>query len=161
MRAREPDQHGFVERDGVRIAYEAFGEGPTTVLLLPSWSILHSRMWKAQVPYLSRHFRVVTFDGRGNGRSDRPEAARAYEDREFVADALAVLDALGVEQVFVVSASSGAAWALILAAEHAARVAGAVFIAPSLPLAPRFAGRDVNFNARHPDDEGWHKLNRH
>ena len=53
-----------------------FGEGEETLLLLPPWSIVHSRFWKAQVPYLARHFRVVTFDPRGNGRSDRPDTRR-------------------------------------------------------------------------------------
>ena len=53
----------------------AIGE-PTVFLRLPTSSLIpHSRHWKAQVPYLSRHFRVVTFDGRGNGRSDRPQGA--------------------------------------------------------------------------------------
>src|SRR6202030_2964629 len=55
MRARYPDQEGFVERDGVKIFYEVFGTGEPTVLLLPTWSIVHSRIWKAQVPYLARH----------------------------------------------------------------------------------------------------------
>ena len=67
MRARYPDQEGFVERDGVKIFYEVFGAGEPTVLLLPPWSIVHSRIWKAQVPFLARHCRVITFDGRGNG----------------------------------------------------------------------------------------------
>jgi hypothetical protein len=52
MRARYPEQEGFVERNGVRIFYEVFGTGDPTVLLLPAWSILHSLLWKAQVPYL-------------------------------------------------------------------------------------------------------------
>jgi pimeloyl-ACP methyl ester carboxylesterase len=118
-------------------------------------------MWKAQVPYLARHFRVITIDGRGNGRSDRPPEAAKYDDREFAADALAVLDSAGVARATVVSHSSGAYWALMLAADHAERVEGSVFIAPSLPLAPRHTGRDINFNAHHPDDDGWHKMNRH
>ncbi len=46
-----------------------------------------------QIPYLARHCRVLTFDGRGNGRSDRP--ATGYDEREFAADALAVMDATG------------------------------------------------------------------
>jgi pimeloyl-ACP methyl ester carboxylesterase/predicted glycosyltransferase len=161
MRAREPDKQGFVDRGGVRIGYEVFGEGPRTVLLLPTWSIVHSRLWKTQVPYLSRHLRVITFDGRGNGRSDRPAEAAQYDDREFAADALAVLDAVGVKRATVVSTSGGAYWHLILAAEHPERVEGSVFFAPALPLAPRHTGRDINFNAHHPDGEGWHKFNRH
>ena len=51
------------------------------MLLLPTWSIVHSRFWKAQIPYLARHCRVVTFDGRGNGRSDRPGGRRGLHRR--------------------------------------------------------------------------------
>ena len=74
-RARYPDSEGYVERDGVRVFYEVYGTGEPTVLLLPTWSIIHSRCWKMQIPYLARHCRVITFDARGNGRSDRPEGA--------------------------------------------------------------------------------------
>ena len=77
MRAKEPDLDGYVERDGVKVFYEVFGSGEPTILLFPAWSIVHSRIWKMQVPYLARHYRV-TFDGRGNGRSDRPPTAAAY-----------------------------------------------------------------------------------
>ncbi|MGZ4186000.1 MAG: alpha/beta fold hydrolase, partial [Solirubrobacteraceae bacterium] len=82
-RARYPDEEGYVERDGVRIFWERYGDGEPTVLLLPTWSIVHSRHWKLQIPYLARHFRVITFDGRGNGRSDRPPGADAYRTDEF------------------------------------------------------------------------------
>ena len=71
-RARYPDEEGFVERDGVRVFYEVYGDAPTTFMLMPTSPISHSRLWRGQIPYLSRHFRVVTFDPRGNGRSDRP-----------------------------------------------------------------------------------------
>src|SRR5712691_9669517 len=111
MRARYPDQEGFVERDEVKIFYEVFGKGDPGVLLLPTWSILHSRLWKAQVPYLARHCRVITFDGRGNGRSSRPASADAYSDGEFAADALAVMDATATRQAVLVSVSLGACWA--------------------------------------------------
>src|SRR5207244_1383012 len=39
MRAQYPDQDGYVERDGVKVFYEVFGEGDPTVLLMPTWSI--------------------------------------------------------------------------------------------------------------------------
>jgi len=162
MRARYPDQEGFVERGDVRIFYEVFGTGEPTVLLLPTWSILHSRLWKAQVPYLARHCRVITFDGRGNGQSSRPESAEAYSDREFVADALAVMDATATEQAVLVSLSAGANWALPLAAEHPERVAGAVFIGPALPLSPPYPKRVMySFDEVLDTDEGWAKFNRH
>jgi len=74
MRARTPDHDGHIEREGVKVFYEVFGDGELTVLLMPSWSVVHSRSWKMQVPFLARHYRVITFDGRGNGRSDRPYA---------------------------------------------------------------------------------------
>ena len=92
-RARYPDSEGYVERGGVRTFYEVYGGGAPTILLLPPWSIVHSRCWKMQIPYLSRHCRVVTFDGRGNGRSDHPPEPEAYAETEYAADALAVLDA--------------------------------------------------------------------
>ena len=82
-RARYPDQEGYVERDGVRSFYEVYGDGLPTVLLMPTWSIVHSRHWKMQIPYLARHCRVLTFDGRGNGCSDRPSEPDAYREEEY------------------------------------------------------------------------------
>ena len=64
-RALSPYERGYADVGGVRIAYEVFGDGEQTILLLPPWAIIHSRFWKLQVPYLARHFRVVTFDPRG------------------------------------------------------------------------------------------------
>ena len=79
-RARYPDEEGFVERDGVRVFYEVYGEGDPTVMFVPPWSIVHSRCWKMQIPYFARHCRVLTFDPRGNGKSDRPQDASAYNE---------------------------------------------------------------------------------
>ncbi len=79
-RARYPDSSGYIKRDGVRLYYEVYGSGEPTVFLLPTWSIIHSRHWKMQIPYLARHCRVLTFDGRGNGRSDRRRAPDTRED---------------------------------------------------------------------------------
>src|SRR5262245_9427693 len=135
-RARDPDREGYVERNGVRIFYEVYGQGEPTVVLMPTWSIIHSRHWKMQIPYLARHARVVTFDGRGNGRSDRPSEPDAYREEEYAADAIAVMDATATERAVLVSLSRGAERALLLAAAHPDRVDRIVFIAPSLPLPP-------------------------
>jgi pimeloyl-ACP methyl ester carboxylesterase len=158
-RARYPDEEGWVERDDVRILWERYGEGEPTILLPPTWEIVHSRCWKMQIPFLARQARVVTFDPRGNGRSDRPDAYEAYTRKEFTLDALAVLDAVGVERAVVVG------WcdmgeSLILAAGHPERVAGLVLIAP--PTSPREVEKaEYSFDDVLDTDEGWAKENRH
>jgi pimeloyl-ACP methyl ester carboxylesterase/predicted glycosyltransferase len=114
-----------------------------------------------QIPYLARHCRVLSFDGRGNGRSDRPE--NDYAEREFAADALAVMDATSTERAAIVSLSQGAQRGLLLAAEHPERVDAAVFIAPYVELAARPEERALveSFNVELDTNEGWAKYNRH
>lgn len=150
-RARYPDDEGFIERNGVRVFWESYGEGPP-LLLTPSWSIVPSRVWKAQIPYLARSFKVVVFDGRGNGRSDRPLGRDSYDPHEFTLDALAVMDATGVERAAVLGASRGAQWTLELASDHPDRVMAAVFVASALPLTPwpPFAGVLKTFEEPRP-----------
>ena len=156
MRARYPDAEGYIERSGVKVGYEVFGAGEPAILLLTSWAIVHARQWKAQVPHLARHFQVITVEGRGNGRADRPVSADAYRDREYVDDAIAVLDATGVDRAVVVGLSVGGRHALQLAAWYPERAAGVVAIGAALPW-PMPPGFDE------PSDtyEGWGKANRH
>jgi pimeloyl-ACP methyl ester carboxylesterase/predicted glycosyltransferase len=162
MRACQPVVDGYVERDGVKVFYEVFGQRePTVLLLLPTWSIVHSRFWKMQVSYLARHYRVLTFDGRGNGRSDRPARADAYRPEEFVADALAVLDAAGAERAVVAGPSRGGMTAALLAALHPDRVLGLVCVNPMVPLAPPLPGRRHSFTERLDTTKGWAKFNQH
>ncbi len=133
-RARYPDVEGYVERDGVRTFYEVYGDGEPTFFLLPTWSLVHSRIWKAQIAYLARHFRVVTCDGRGNGRSDRPQDPAAYGPNEFGEDAIAVLDATDTKTAITASISAGTLWNLYLCAQHPERVSGAAFVGPAFPV---------------------------
>ena len=156
MRARYPDTEGFIERGGVKVGYEVFGAGEPAILLLTSWAIVHARQWKAQVPYLARHFQVITVEGRGNGRADRPGTAEAYRDREYVDDAIAVLDATGVDRAVVVGLSVGGRHALQLAAWYPERAAGVVAIGAALPW-PMPPG----FDETRDTYEGWGKANRH
>jgi pimeloyl-ACP methyl ester carboxylesterase len=135
-RARYPDDEGYAERDGVRHFYEVYGDGEPTLLFATPTPFTHSRAWKAQLPYLSRHFRVLTFDCRGNGKSDRPRGIDAYRTEVMAKDVLAVMDATATERAAIVSLSVGARAALCLLASHPERFSGAVFIAPYLPLTP-------------------------
>ena len=160
-RALYPDADGVVEREGVRVYWERYGSGSPAYLLLPTWEALHSRTWKCQIPYLARYGTVITFDPRGNGRSDRPRDPALYARREYAGDAVAVLDAAGVDRALVV------AWcdlgeSLILAAEHPDRVAGLFEIAPAVQLAD-MQPEPVAYPFDEPldTDEGWAKENRH
>jgi pimeloyl-ACP methyl ester carboxylesterase len=164
MRARYPDVEGFADRDGVKIAYEVFGEGDTTLVLIPPWAIVHSRVWKMQVPYLARHYRVVTYDPRGNGRSDRPVGAEAYVLAERTGDLLAVMDATETERAVLVSLSLGAASSLQLAADHPDRVQAQVLLGPATLLSPFTEDRLpwlLTFDQELDTDEGWAKDNAH
>jgi pimeloyl-ACP methyl ester carboxylesterase/predicted glycosyltransferase len=163
MRACQPRSDGYVERDGVKVFYEVFGAGEPTVLLLPTWSIVHSRLWKMQIPYLARHCRVVTFDPRGNGRSDRPTEPEAYAEREFAADALAVMDATQTPRAVIVGFSMGGQRGLLLAANHPERVEAAVFIGAIYPGggAPLPEQTVYSWEDELDTDEGWAKHNQH
>ena len=161
MRAKLPTKDGFVERDGVKLHYEIYGDGPQTMVFVPPWVIVHSRIYKAQLPYFSERFRCITYDGRGNGQSDRPEDVAAYSLENYVADALAVMDATDAGQAILVGLSYGGLLASILAAHHPERVKAAILagtVATVGPEHPYLAQR--NFLAKRERFEGWEKYNR-
>jgi pimeloyl-ACP methyl ester carboxylesterase len=151
---------GAVRRDGVEIRFERYGHGSPAILLLPTWSLVHSRHWKMQIPFLARHFTVLTFDGRGNGGPSRPTDTAAYTDVAFADDAAAVMDAAGVEKCVLVAVSCGTLWGLQLCVAQPDRVLGAVFIAPTAPLVRGLPERRVQrFTKVFEAPVGWQKYN--
>lgn len=162
-RARYPDSDGFVERDGVRVFYEVYGEGGPTILFLPAWSVAYSRLWKGQIPYFARHYRVLVFDPPGNGRSDKPTDPAAYADEAVVDHALAIMDITGTESAIAVGVSMGGIYGAMMAGIHPDRTDGAVLIAPASQLASPHRDRaDQAFMDEVETDEGWRgKFNRH
>jgi pimeloyl-ACP methyl ester carboxylesterase len=161
MRAKLPSEEGFIQRDGVNLFYEIYGQGPQTMVFLPPWSIVHSRVYKAQLPYFSERFRCIAYDGRGNGRSDRPPEVRDYSLDNYVADALAVMDETAAGQAIVVGLSFGGFLASVLAAHHPERVKAAILAGAMASIGPRVAYRDKrNFYAKGEPTEGWGKFNR-
>jgi pimeloyl-ACP methyl ester carboxylesterase len=116
MRARLPDQSGYAtNRDGLRIYYEVFGTGDKTIVLVPNNPISHSRMWKGQIPYLARHFRVVAYDGIGNGMSDHPNATTAWTHSHMANECLAVMDATDTASAILVGLCDGVSASIQLA----------------------------------------------
>ena len=166
MRALEPWTTGYATNpdDGVRSYYEVFGPGSeegfegSTLLLFPTWSLVHSRFWKMQVPYFARHgFRVITFDGRGNGKSDRPESG--YATGDFAGDAIAVMEATGAQRVTLLTFSAGSRPGAQLASEYPDRIEQFVMIAPALQLQARARPNLDPFFNEPPDRESWNKYN--
>ena len=103
-------------------------------MLLPANPISHSRLWKAQVHYLARHFRVVAYDGRGNGRSDFPDPSSTFLGTSRASDCLAVMDATSTEQAVLVGiCNDGVFPSIQIAADQPERVLGIVAIAPGVP----------------------------
>ena len=117
---------GYVEHDGARIWYAAYGSGPPVILL--HGGLGHSGNWGYQVPALvSSGYRAVVIDSRGHGRSTRD--ARPFTYELMASDVSAVMDALHLEKAGLVGWSDGACTALILASKAPARVAGVFFFA--------------------------------
>ena len=165
-RARLPDRDGSAtDERGVRVRWEVYNDTASpTIVLLPSTPIVHSRQWKGQVPYLARHFRVVTFDGRGNGLSDRPAEVDAYRVERIVGDLRRVLDATGTDRAILVGLCGDGVWpSVLLAAADPERVHGIVAFAVGVPyLSPPHSWRvQFSFDDDLPAYEGWAKVNRH
>jgi pimeloyl-ACP methyl ester carboxylesterase len=165
-RARLPLRSGVAtSADGTRLAWEEFGSGDPTILLIPSSPIVHSRQWKGQIHFLSRSWRVVAYDGRGNGRSDHPTDPAAYHDDRFVEDVAAVLDATGTASAVLVGLCVDGVWrAIRLAAEHPERALGIVAFAVGVPrlapAQPHYREASAHFDEELPAYEGWAKMNR-
>jgi len=117
---------GYVEHDGARIWYAAYGSGSPVILL--HGGLGHAGNWGYQVPALaSSGYQAVVIDSRGHGRSTRD--ARPFTYELMASDVAAVMDRLNLEKVCLVGWSDGACTALILASKDPGRVAGVFFFA--------------------------------
>ncbi len=120
------DEQGYVENDGARIWYAAYGAGTPVILL--HGGLGHSGNWGYQVPALLKNgYRTVLIDSRGHGRSTRDTRPYSYE--LMASDVLAVMDSLSIKKAGLVGWSDGACTALVLAAESPSRAAGVYFFA--------------------------------
>ena len=161
MRAKRPHTTGKVNCDGVNLHYEIYGEGEHTIVFIPTWAIIHSRCWKAQIPYFSENFRVITFDPRGNGKSDRPDDAQAYSLDAITSDVIAVMNATKTDKATLVGFSFSSAVAYFVAANHPERVEAVVSSGAWTPIVAPYAERFAGFEeAPTGQPEAWEKYNR-
>ena len=120
------NDQGYVEHDGARIWYAAYGSGTPVILL--HGGLGHSGNWGYQVPALIENgYRAVVIDSRGHGRSTRDERPFTYE--RMASDVLAVMDEAQIEKAAFVGWSDGAVISLIVADKAPARAAGVFFFA--------------------------------
>jgi 3-oxoadipate enol-lactonase len=109
-----------VTDDGTKIAYSAWGRRDGTPVLMIQGLGVDRRGWALQRGAFGRKHRCIAVDNRGTGHSDAPPGP--YELRRMAEDALAVLDAEGIERAHIVGASMGGIIAQILGVLHPDRV---------------------------------------
>lgn len=116
-------------RDGARLYFETHGAGEP--LLLVSGQASDRSAWDyVRDDFAARH-RVIVFDHRGTGESDKPQVP-TYSTRGFAADAIAILDHLGIERAHAYGTSMGGRVCQWLGVEHASRI-GALVLGCTTP----------------------------
>lgn len=128
----------YAEVNGIRLYYELHGPeaGPPVVFI--NGLLMDTTGWGLQLPSFARHFRVLLYDCRGQGRSDAPPGP--YLPQQHAADLVALLDALGIDRVHLVGLSNGGVIAMYVASAHPDRVA-------RLVLADTYAYTDAQMTA--------------
>jgi pimeloyl-ACP methyl ester carboxylesterase len=139
-------QTQYTRSGEVSIAYQVLGDGPIDLVMAPGWIFHLELVWERpeferMMRKLTPHFRVILFDKRGTGLSDRSIATSSLEDR--MDDIRAVMDAVGSEQAAVMGWSEGGTFAAMFAATYPARTRALILYAsgarfrwaPDFPIA--------------------------
>lgn len=114
--------------DGARIAYEEVGRGEP--VLLHSGANYDRRTWSGIRDDLAAEHRVIVFDQRGTGESDR-DIGLEYDRRTMARDIIAILDACGADRAHVGGLSRGGRFALQAAVDHPQRIATLLLVSTS------------------------------
>jgi pimeloyl-ACP methyl ester carboxylesterase len=125
----EPETRYVLSSGGVHIAYQVVGDGPRDLVMVPGWIFNLEVVWEQPsfehfIRRLVRNFRVIMFDKRGTGLSDRDAARSTLEER--MDDVQAVMDATSSEMAGLMGWSEGANIAALFAATHPERTEGLV-----------------------------------
>jgi 3-oxoadipate enol-lactonase len=112
----------FAERDGTRLYWEEAGSGDPVLLIMGLG--MNATGWWRTIPLLAERYRVLAFDNRGVGRSDRPSGP--YSVPQLADDAVAILDAADEQRAHVYGISLGGMIAQEVVLRHPERVRGLV-----------------------------------
>jgi len=118
----------YLDANGVKIRYIDTGTGPAIVLLHGGTSNLESWTTRGVVDNLAKDFRVIAFDARGHGKSDKPRDPAAY-GRQQALDVVRILDALKIERAHIIGFSLGGSTVAQLLTLHPERFHTAVQVA--------------------------------
>lgn len=100
------DSKTAISKDGVPISYSVYGEGDTTLVFIHGWNC-NSSVWKNQIPYFSKEYRVVTLDLGGYGISGKQRTV--YSMEAFGQDVAAVIQRIRAPKVILIGHSMGGA----------------------------------------------------
>jgi lipase len=140
-----PVREGTVDSDGVAIHYLDWGgDGPPLILIHATGFL--AALWRPIAERLCSRFRVVAYDQRGHGDSDKPAEGYCFE--AFAADLQRLIEALALERPLAAGHSSGGTVVVVHAATHPGVISRAVLIEPILPRRDWFeqppGGRNAN-----------------
>lgn len=140
----------LVRPDGCSLHYELYGPEAASSLILLEGMGGDIPGWRRNIPNLAAEHRLIAYDFRGNGRSDKPDAPATMST--FVGDTLALLDHLGVGAVHVYGQSFGGMVGQEMALTHPESVAALVL--GCTHAGPRRAAR-VDPPAKVPKDKPY------
>ena len=146
----------YARSEDLNIAYQVVGDGPADVLMIPGW-FSHLALdweepaWVRWCERLTSFARLVRFDKRGTGMSDRPSGVPTPDER--MADARAVMDAAGLESAHVFGWSEGGPLGVLLAVAHPERVRSLILYGTQATFRRR---DDYPFGDSEEEGEGWY-----
>src|SRR5512134_443790 len=147
----------YADGEGVQIAYEVFGSGPRDLVLVHGWVTNVELLWEyppvaRALERLGSFCRVINFDKRGTGLSDRVPVDRLPSLEQRMDDVRAVMDAAGSERAVLLGHSEGGPMSLLFAAAYPERTEGLVIYGsfalrlrqPDYPWAPTREEREAH-----------------
>lgn len=129
---------------GIGLYYELYGESEETVLLA-NGVLADTKSWAGQLRAFAKEYRVLLFDFRGQGRSDNPD--EPYSMERHAADAVGLLETLGIERVHWVGISYGGEIGMIVATRYSEKIASLTVAAAVSHVEPPLRQRIENWIA--------------